>query len=80
MIAGVALVILLILPIPSLIWIGGAILAGVGLLYVWYPWYRGSGVLGRGHAVTWNVAFFFGVFGQCPDDSRSLIARSRPIT
>ncbi len=63
MIAGVALVILLILPVSNLIWIGGGILAVLGLLFVWYPWYRGRGVLGKGYAVTWNVAFFFGVFG-----------------
>lgn len=63
MIVGVTLVALLILPSPNLLWIGGAILAGLGLLFVWYPWNQGRGVLGRGHAATWNVAFFFGVVG-----------------
>ncbi len=63
MIAGVVLLILVIRPVAGLIWIGGAVLAVMGLLFVWYPWYRGKGVLGRGYAATWNVAFFFGVLG-----------------
>ncbi|MFQ5907627.1 MAG: hypothetical protein ACE5JE_02185 [Thermoplasmata archaeon] len=63
MIAGVGLLFLVIMPEASLIWMGGAFLAVSGLLFVWYTWYRGRGVLGGGHAATWNVAFFFGVFG-----------------
>lgn len=63
MILGVVLVALLVSPFPGLIGIGGGVLAGLGLLFVWYPWYRGHGIFGGGHAATWNVAFFFGVVG-----------------
>lgn len=63
MILGVAIVILLIMPITSLIRTGGAILGLLGLLFVWYPWHRERGVFGWGYAATWNVAFFFGVVG-----------------
>ncbi len=63
MVAGVILLILFILPFSSSIGIAGVALAGSGLLMVWYPWYRGQGVLSKGYAATWNVAFFFGVVG-----------------
>lgn len=63
MIAGVVLVILRIFPTNSLIVIGGAALVSLGLTFVWYPWYRGRGVLGGSYAATWNVAFFLGVVG-----------------
>lgn len=63
MITGVVLLILLVSPFPSIIGVVGLTLAGLGLLFVWYPWYRGKGVFGGGYAATWNVAFFFGVVG-----------------
>lgn len=62
MAAGVVLVILLVSPLP-IIAVGGVVVAALGLLFVWYAWHSGRGVLGAGYAATWNVAFFFGVVG-----------------
>ena len=63
MVAGVVLLVLFASPLFSFIGLVGVALAGLGLLFVWYPWHSGRGGLGGGYAATWNVAFFFGVVG-----------------
>ncbi len=63
MAGGVVLLFLRTAPFDSLVGQVGFVIAVTGLVFVWYPWYTGKGVLRMGYAATWNIAFFFGVAG-----------------
>ena len=60
---GVAIVVVWVSPFDGFIGIGSTLLVSLGLIVIWFAWYRGKGIFGWGYAATWNVAFFLGVVG-----------------